>query len=68
LKAFAACSQEEETQRIRKDKGSKQERPDDPFAILNEYSDSLFGKALIAYFTHKISQEIGVFSANLQHE
>jgi hypothetical protein len=66
LKAFAACSQEEETKRIRQDKGTKQERPDDPFANLNEYSDSLFGKTLIAYFTHKISQEVGVFSASLQ--
>jgi hypothetical protein len=61
LRAFAACSQEEETRRIPKNEEPIQKQSDDPFSTMNEYTDSIFGKALIAYFTHKISQEVGVF-------
>ena len=33
--------------------------PSDPFSEKTIYEDNLFGKVLIAYFTKKISEEVG---------
>lgn len=33
--------------------------PSDPFSEMTVYEDKLFGKILIAYFTKKISEEVG---------
>lgn len=54
LRAQAACQEEQGTAAQR-----STAPPADPFADPVEYEDSAFGKLLIAYFTKKISEEVG---------